>query len=366
MGSKQPYNLSLELNPSTLSLFPDAIGKKDASLREAVSKRVRTAFTNLKGVVQSLTVSNALVRVVWQYENHRTSYLDQIAKILSKGNYADGILLLELFLSNEPENPDLLYNLGMAYSDQNQLKQAIALLTKLIKTEPEHVNGRVALGVALARSHEDDDAIRELQIAIEKAPQNLWAHRNLGAALMHQKRYSEALEHLRLATEIDANDQAAWFGYGQALGKAEKLDEADQAYLKTIDIDEFSNIAELARKERSKLAQDTFHSRTPGIERMDAVMYCLGALQKFADMTSDEVQKIGFEIAMLGTRGLDVNDSTPKYTLHSLPGKFSGLHLVSIEYVAFKQLMPAQDIGFDLSKEYRMAISLFEKNPGKE
>lgn len=366
MGSKQPYNLSLELNPSTLSLFPDAIGKKDASLREAISKRVRNAFTNLNGVVQSLTVSNAHVKVVWQPESHRSPYLDKIAKILSKGNYADGILLLELFLSNEPDNPDLLYNLGMAYSDQNQLKQAIALLSKLIEIEPEHVYGRVALGVAFLRNHEDDDAIRELQIAIEKEPQNLWAHRNLGAALIRQERYSEALEHLRLATEIDPNDQAAWFGYGQALMKAEKLDEADQAFLKTIDIDEFSNIAELARKERSKLAQDTFHSRTPGIERMDAVMYCLGALQKFTDMTPDEVQKIGFEIAMLGTRGLDVNDPTPKYTLHTLPGNFSGLHLVSIEYVAFKQIMPTQDIGFDLSREYKMALSLFEEKPGNE
>ena len=91
---------------------------------------------------------------------------------------------------------------------------------------------------------------------------------------------------------------------------------------------------------------------------MDAVLYCLGALDRFAKMTPDEVQKVGFEIAILGMNGLDVNDSTPKYRLRSLPGEFSGLHLVSIEYVAFKQVLPDQDIGFDLSIEYRMALEM--------
>jgi hypothetical protein len=45
------------------------------------------------------------------------------------------------------------------------------------------------------------------------------------------------------------------------------------------------------------------------VERMDAVMHCLSALEKYSGMSADEVQKIGFEIALLGTRGLDINDS---------------------------------------------------------
>ena len=61
----------------------------------------------------------------------------------------------------------------------------------------------------------------------------------------------------------------------------------------------------------------------------------------------------------LGMNGLDVNNSTPKYRLRSLPGEFSGLHLVAIEYVAFKQVMPQTDIGFDLAREYEMALTLY-------
>lgn len=76
------------------------------------------------------------------------------------------------------------------------------------------------------------------------------------------------------------------------------------------------------------------------------------------------MQKIGFEIAILGMSGLDVNDSREKYRLKSLPGEFSGLHLVSIEYVAFKQFAPEQDIGFDLAREYQMALALHEGRSG--
>jgi hypothetical protein len=91
-------------------------------------------------------------------------------------------------------------------------------------------------------------------------------------------------------------------------------------------------------------------------------MYCLDALEKFAKIARAEVQQIGFEIAATGQRGLDTNDPTAKYRLKSLPGNFSGLHLVCLMYVAFKSIAPDQDIGFDLSKEYAAAQTLYEKN----
>jgi hypothetical protein len=68
-------------------------------------------------------------------------------------------------------------------------------------------------------------------------------------------------------------------------------------------------------------------------------------------------------IATLGTRGFDVNDPTPKYQFHSLPGQFNGLQLVSYLYVAYKKIAPGQDIGFDLSAEYKAALGLQARSP---
>jgi len=69
--------------------------------------------------------------------------------------------------------------------------------------------------------------------------------------------------------------------------------------------------------------------------------------------------KIGFEIALFATRGLDVNSAEQKYTLKSMEGSFSGLHLVCLQYVAFKKIAPEHSIGFDLSEEYETALKLF-------
>ena len=54
-------------------------------------------------------------------------------------------------------------------------------------------------------------------------------------------------------------------------------------------------------------------------------------------------------------KGLDINDPSEKYSITSIPGKFSGLQLLCIEYVGFKMIDPSLDIGFDLSKEYEAA-----------
>ena len=91
---------------------------------------------------------------------------------------------------------------------------------------------------------------------------------------------------------------------------------------------------------------------------MDAVMYCLGALEKFDGMAPTDVQKVAHEIALLAMNGIEVNDPDSRYGLKSLPGEFSGLQVVCIEYVAFKQVAPQLDIAFDLRREYDMAQAL--------
>ena len=154
---------------------------------------------------------------------------------------------------------------------------------------------------------------------------------------------------------IRKDSQDAWFGLAEALFVQDRREDADELFRKVIEIDASSNIAELARGRLSEIAQQTFRSKTPGVERMDAVLYLFGAIEKFGGMSRPEVQKIGYEIAMLGTNGFDVNDSSEKYQLRSLPGRFSGLHMVCLMYAAFKIINPTADVGFDLANEYAVA-----------
>jgi hypothetical protein len=93
-------------------------------------------------------------------------------------------------------------------------------------------------------------------------------------------------------------------------------------------------------------------------------MYCLSALEHFADLPDDEVQKITFEIGMLGEKGFEINDPAQQYQLRSMPGKFSGLQMVCIMYVGFKRIAPELAPSFDLTNEYAAAMALFEERRG--
>ncbi len=56
----------------------------------------------------------------------------------------------------------------------------------------------------------------------------------------------------------------------------------------------------------------------------------MGAIEKFGGVSTQEVQKIGIEVPTLGAEGFDATDSSRKYQLRSLPGRFSGLHMVCL------------------------------------
>ena len=73
-------------------------------------------------------------------------------------------------------------------------------------------------------------------------------------------------------------------------------------------------------------------------------------------------QQITLKIALKGQTGLNINDAEAKYTLKSLPGQFSGIHLISIMYVGMKELDPDMNPGVDLSAEYDAAKLMQNKN----
>jgi Tfp pilus assembly protein PilF len=92
-------------------------------------------------------------------------------------------------------------------------------------------------------------------------------------------------------------------------------------------------------------------------------MYCLSALQHFEGMELSEIQKVGFEIGLLGRQGIDSSNHDKKYTLKSIPDKeFTGLQLLVYMYAAFQVIDPFLDIGLNFKKEYDVAKSMHKKD----
>lgn len=360
-GTDPIWEFTIPLSDIDKSLLPPhARTAGTDTFREEVSKLFQRDFAQFGGWAK-IAVDAESARVTWRADPNAPSPIEIVAEKLERGEHQDAIRLLEWLRLRQPDNVEVLTNLGMALSDVGQLDRAELHLRHAVVVAPDHASALVALGVAMARQQRHQEAIGVLRRAIAREPGNSWAHRNLGGCLLVQGQHAEAEQCFRRAAELNPQDQQAVFGLAQALQAAGSFREADTTYAKAIDINSTTTVAENARIERRKLAQMSFRQITPGV-RPEAVMYCLDALRKFGRMQPGEVQKIGFEIAVLGRQGLDPHNPAQQYQLRHLPGQFSGLQLLCIMHVAFKMIAPQHNLGFDLTKEFEAAKEMFEQS----
>ena len=100
---------------------------------------------------------------------------------------------------------------------------------------------------------------------------------------------------------------------------------------------------------------DTLEQKSPA-----SMFYLLGALERYENLPESKIREIAFEIALLGTSGLDYSSSEQKYSLRSIPNeKFTGLQLMCLMYVGFKKIAPEQETGMDLEEPYQEALKMF-------
>jgi tetratricopeptide (TPR) repeat protein len=289
---------------------------------------------------------------------------DFVLSMLQSGHIKEAIPFLEMLTKSTPDSVQILYNLGVAYSELAQYDEAIIRLKRAVKLDPKHAHSWTAIGVAYQRMGEHEKALEPMEKAVDAEPTDGYARRNLGALMMGLGKFEEALAHLRVARKALPQDPQTLYGLAGALENTlgeGNLDEADELYQVVIRIAPGSKVADLAKSARTKISHDAMRSKVGGGLRPDVVMYIAGALRTFKEIGPQKAKQLTLEIALKGQSGLDINDPTQKYTLKSRPGNYSGMHLLSIMYAGFKAIDPNMDAGVDLSAEYE-AAKAFQAN----
>lgn len=349
---KLPFS---DIDFTLIDCSPSDIGSP--RFADKVSTFFGEQFQKLGGIARVVVNdTDQLIEVRWTKGSRWKSPKEEVLSMLKGGRLAEAIPLIWTLHLESPDDTDHLYNLGVTYSELGDYAKAVAILERLVEVDGEHVHGRIALGVAQIRSNNLLFGEEHLRKALKIDPDNQWALRNLGACLMKQERFEEAVPLLEHNLKVAPADLQAMIGLGQALEELGRTAEADDLYVRAIDQGGPPQLIDLAKESRTKLAHQTLRGRSSF--RPDVAMYISGALDRFTGMSLKEIQDLGFEIAILGQSGLDINDPSKQYSIRSLPGTFSGLHLVSIMYAAFQQFAPGEDVGIDFSAEYESAISM--------
>ena len=364
----EPFSFQYPIADFDLTKLPvhaALLRENPALLVSAVSTFYQDYFRKLGGIANIL-VKDGAVSVSWYPKagNAAGQVFEEALNLLRAGDYRTAEPLLRALLARDANHTDALLNLGMMLSDQRNLTEAAALLRRFVDLVPDSSHGWTALGVAQSRDGDVQGATTSLGRALEIDPQNAYALRNLGA-LLGKESPQEALPILERAARLMPEDQAAQYGYAQCLLQLGRTGDADPAFVRAIQLSPLSDIAELARTARTSIAHHSMRSAVGGGLRPDAVMYCLDGLQKFRDLGDTKTRAIVFEISMLGRSGLDINDSSKKYSLRSLPGTFSGLHLVALMYSGMQLIDPSIDAGIDFSLEFAEAKRLLLLSPSR-
>lgn len=134
-----------------------------------------------------LHIQNDIITIEWSPQE-KDEYIDaefqRSMSLLTDGKLDEARFILEDLAFRSPKDPNVLYNLGMVYSEFHDLDIAIDTLERCVNIAPLYSNAHVALGVAYARQDKSKEAAAKFKAAIELDKNNSYAYRNLASIVL--------------------------------------------------------------------------------------------------------------------------------------------------------------------------------------
>ncbi|OFZ78232.1 MAG: hypothetical protein A2583_02615 [Bdellovibrionales bacterium RIFOXYD1_FULL_53_11] len=148
-------------------------------------------------------------------DGSKNAYDLQIQRLISTGNFTDSEQMIHDKITQNPDNPDGHYLLGVWHYFQGRLGKAVECMRKSLELDPRHTDAAICLSVLLNDIGKYDDARK----IFEQANQSV-AHRNpttdsevdrkfavkhleLADLYFRYRRYDEAIEEYGRAAALD-------------------------------------------------------------------------------------------------------------------------------------------------------------------
>jgi tetratricopeptide (TPR) repeat protein len=157
-------------------------------------------------------------------DSSRAYQLKGEAQFIRK-NMHEAIAAFKMALDREPQDAELLYELGRAHYYLAEFPQAFEALRKSLELDPYNAEANFIIGEGMVHTQEPERAVPFLQRALELDPSMLKAHGELGKALLQMNQWENAARELELASSTDPGGELHY----QLFRAYTKLDQKEKA-----------------------------------------------------------------------------------------------------------------------------------------
>jgi len=148
----------------------------------------------------------------------------------AQNNFAGVIKTFEKAIQLQPNNPDWVYNLGLAHMNLNKLEAGLEYFKKAVALNPDLHDGYNNMGVIYFGLRRVDEAIECYEKAISINPKSVSALRNYGSTLRDLGRYEDSFNVLSKIPLIAPRYPVGHFSLGALHADMGKLDKAHASF----------------------------------------------------------------------------------------------------------------------------------------
>ena len=122
--------------------------------------------------------------------------------LLQQGKPAEALPILNQLHKAQPNNVRVCYQLGLAYTQLQELIRAAEFYRKALKLNPSFVAARKNLGTVLWFSNQKEASVQEFRVVLRSLPNDPVSHLYFGSQAYEQKRFAEAKRHFKKAGDL--------------------------------------------------------------------------------------------------------------------------------------------------------------------
>ncbi len=157
---------------------------------------------------------------------------------LQAEQFEKSVQTFEEGLKHNPKHADLHFNLGTAYDKLNRFDDVVRTMEAALALDPHHADAMNYLGYSYAdRGIKIEQAVSLTKQAVALKPENGYYVDSLGWAYFKSGLLAEALTEIKRAVALVGDDPVIYEHLGEIYVKQQKLAEAREAWLHSLELD---------------------------------------------------------------------------------------------------------------------------------